>query len=98
MEYWEGVMNWPLDENWKCPTCGQRGLQWGLVHAQCRCVVCHTQFTMREDDEKRTITTTPICELKDEYKEPLKLAYQKYQIPIDDMTDSMIDEFIGIKK
>lgn len=88
-------MNWPLVADWKCPTCGQNeGLEWGLIHAQCRCNVCHTQFRMR--DKENTITMFPICQLKDEYKEPLRQVYLKYRLPIDEITDAMIDEFMPI--
>jgi len=97
MNYWRGQMDWPLDENWNCPTCGQNaGLEWGMIHAQCRCNVCHTQFTMRKNDEQRTIVNTPICLLKDDYKEPLRLAYAKYKVPIDETSDDMIDEFMEV--
>ena len=96
MEYWRDVMNWPVDSDWKCETCRKNeGLKWGMVHAQCRCNNCHTQYYMREDDEPRTILTTPGCMLKEEYKEPIRKAYEKYQIPIDEMTDDMIDEFMA---
>ena len=94
MEYWEGQMNWPLDKDWVCLTCGQNGgLEWGIVHAQCRCYICHTEYSMRADDEKRTILTTPKCRLKNEYREPIKKAYAKYQVTINEMTDNMINEF-----
>jgi hypothetical protein len=94
MEYWRGYMDWKLDNGWVCPTCGKNeGLEWGLVHAQCRCNVCHTEFTMRNKDE--AVVTTPICMLKDEYKEPVKKIYDKYQVPIEEMTDEMFNEFIG---
>ena len=95
MEYWEGSMDWPLDEDWVCETCSQNvGLEWGMVHAQCRCNNCHTQYFMRAEDEGRTILTTPKCMLKEKYKEPLKQACMKYHIPIDKLTDKMIDEFM----
>ena len=95
MDYWKGQMDWPLDKDWKCPTCEQRaGLEWGMVHGQCRCNVCHTQFTMRDSDEARAILTIPQCRLKPEYETPLKMSYQKNQVPIDEMDAAMIDEFM----
>lgn len=97
MEYWRGIMDWEVIIGWVCETCGHdAGLEWGMVHAQCRCNECHTQYTMRADDEGRTILATPKCTLKDEYKEPLKNAYAKYQVPLSEMTDEMIDEFMPI--
>ena len=47
-DYWDGVMNWPLNADWQCPVCAARALVWGIVHGICRCEVCHLQFTMRE--------------------------------------------------
>ena len=65
--------------------------------AQCRCDNCHTQYTMRADDEQETILSTPRCMLKDEYREPIKKAWEKYQISISEMTDDMIDEFMIVE-
>jgi hypothetical protein len=91
-------MDWELDNNWLCPTCGKNeGLEWGLIHAQCRCNVCHTEFTMRTNDEQNTIVIIPICMLKEEYKEPIKQIYAKYHVTIDEMTDEMFDEFMEAK-
>ena len=95
MEYWQGYMKWPIEDNWACETCGENvGLEWGMVHAQCRCNNCHTQYTMRADDEQRTILTTPKCRLKDEYKLPFKQAWEKHHTLVDELTDEMLDEFI----
>lgn len=99
MNYWEGNMWWPITEGWKCEICGKNdGLTWGLVHGVCRCNNCHTQYNMRDfDREDNPVMETPICRLKSEYKEPLKLAYQKYQVPITKMSDEIIDEFMTIQ-
>ena len=95
MNYWQGFMNWPIERDWKCETCGQNvGLEWGLVHAQCRCNECHSVYYMRNDDEERTLRTVPFSMLKDEYKEPMKKGYEKYGVPIDELTDDQIDEFM----
>lgn len=95
MEYWRGYMDWPLDKKWVCPTCGHNvGLEWGMVHAQCRCNNCHTQFTMRAGDEARTILTTPKCTLKPEYVEPVKKIYAEHGVTLDDMTDEIFDKYI----
>ena len=85
MKYWQGYMDWPLDKDWKCETCGEQSLIWGLVHAQCRCTNCHTQYRMRDDEDK--VVNVPICQLKPEYKEPAKRAYSKYKLPIDKLSD-----------
>jgi len=92
MQYWQGRMDWSLDKDWVCETCGHNaGLEWGLVNGECRCNNCHTQYMMRVG---KTILTIPRCMLKEEYKQPIKQAYAKYQIPWDEMTDAMIDEFM----
>ena len=91
MDYWRGVMNWPIDKDWVCDTCGENhGLEWGLIHAQCRCNECHTQYFMRDSD---AIFTRPKCALKDEYKEPAKKAWAKYHLPVDELSDEQWDEF-----
>lgn len=96
MEYWQGLMNWPIDRKWKCETCGTNtGLEWGLVHARCRCNQCHTQYHMRDDKE---ILTWPKCMLKDEYKEPAKLAWERFATPVDELTDEQWDKFVTSKE
>jgi hypothetical protein len=93
MNYWQGQMDWPLDKNWKCETCGTNvGLEWGLVHAQCRCNQCHTQYIMRDDNDK--IVNIPISQLKPEYKEPVIKLWQTYHLPVDELSDAQWDEFI----
>ena len=94
MNFWEGVMNWPLEQDWECETCGvYAGLIWGLVHATCRCFNCHTHYRMRDKDGK--IVKTPICQLKSEYKEPAKVVWQKLKKPIDQVPDKEWDECIS---
>lgn len=94
MNYWEGFMNWPVKDGWLCETCGEySGLEWGLRHAECRCNTCHTQYYMRDLNDDQIILTTPHCELKDEYKEPAKKAWNKYHIPVDELSDEQWDEF-----
>jgi len=90
MNYWEGYMDWTLNPAWVCETCGEHTvLQWGLIHAQCRCEQCHTQYIMRDEDDK--VVTTPICLLKPEYKIPAKKLWNKYHKPIDEATDNEWD-------
>lgn len=99
MNFWEGYMNWKLVDGWKCQTCGSNDLIWGLVHAQCRCNVCHTQYYMRDDNGN--ITDNPICLLKDEYKEPAKIGWNKYNLPLsvwdDEMWNTAFEECKRIK-
>ena len=87
MDYWRGQMDWKLDKGWHCHTCGQnQGLEWGLVHGQCRCNVCHTQYQMRADNEARTVLTVPRLMIREEYKQLIKQAWEKYQTPLEEMT------------
>jgi len=87
-------MDWPLDKKWVCETCDKNeGLEWGFVNGQCRCNACHTPYMMRDGKD---IRTTPRSMLRDESKNPIKQAYTKYQVPFDEMTEEMIDEFMPI--
>lgn len=96
MEYWEGYMNWPLIDGWKCQTCGTNaGLTWGFVHAECRCNKCHTGYYMRADGK---VTDTPVCLLKSEYREPARIGYDIYNIPISEWTDAEWDRAIEAAK
>ena len=85
MEYWRGVMNWPVIRDWKCEICGEQHMIWGLPHALCRCNTCHTQYRMRDKEGNKVIT--PICQLKPEYCGPAKMGYKRYAAPIDEFTD-----------
>lgn len=97
MNYWEGYMNWPLNPDWTCQTCGEHaGLIWGMVHAVCRCNACHTQYYMR--DENHQMTDTPICMLKDEYKEPAKQLWEKLHSPMSEWTDDDWDSVMQSKE
>jgi len=92
MDYWHGVMNWPINPNWVCEICGGfHGMTWGLVHAECRCNNCHTQYMMRDGQD---IVIYPICLLKPEYRQPAKLGFEMYQRPFDEWTDDEWDEAI----
>jgi hypothetical protein len=52
---------------------------------------------MRDYSKKNyPVVDWPICRLKEEYKEPLRRVYEKYHLPISEMTDEMIDEFMPI--
>lgn len=87
MEYWKGVMNAPIDQDWKCQTCNQDAiyLEWGLINGQCRCSCCHTEYMMRDE---QNWTTTPICQLKDDYQIPAKMGYEYFHKPINEFTDN----------
>lgn len=94
MNYWEGVMDWPCDADWKCETCGEyHGLTWGLLHGRCQCNRCHTQYHMRDEDNK--VVTRPISKLKPEYKKAAKLGWEKFQKPISVWTDEMWDQALS---
>lgn len=92
MEEWRGYMNWPLNPDWKCQTCGGRSLIWGMQHAACRCDTCHTEYYMR--DARKNIIDTPICMLKDEYLVPAMIGYAKFHKPISEWSDSEWNEAI----
>jgi len=91
MEYWKGYMDWPLKKGWVCETCNEnKGLTWGLIHAECRCNQCHTQYYMRDKNQKAV--EIPISLLKEEYKAPAKAGWKVYQVPISQWNDAMWDE------
>lgn len=100
MNYWEGIMDWELDKDWICETCGESvGLTWGLVHAVCRCNQCHAEYSMRDNTkDDRPVVTKPISRLKDEYKEPLKRAWAELKIPQDRMTDEQLKPYMEAEK
>ncbi len=86
MEYWRGTVDWEINPDWKCEVCLTRnGLEWGFVHAQCRCITCHTQYRMRDKEGK--VVATPICQLKPEYYKAAQLGWTEYNKPIDEFTD-----------
>lgn len=93
MEYWRGYMDWPVDPDWVCETCGGRVLIWGLVHGVCRCDTCHTQYHMRPDGE---IVMVPVCRLKPEYKASAKAGWREYHKPISEWTDEMWDRAFSL--
>jgi hypothetical protein len=39
-------------------------------------------------DERRNVVTTPICQLKEEYYEPVKRGWALFQKPIDEWSDA----------
>ena len=92
MDYWRGYMDWPVVKGWTCSTCGSNAgdLIWGIVHGVCRCDRCHTQYKMR-DLESGEITDIPILLLKPEYIAPAKAAWEMYQKPISELTDTEWD-------
>ncbi len=64
------------------------GLIWGLRNGDCRCDVCHTQYTMRDwGTEKFTPVTRPICLLKSEYKAAFIKLWAEHHRPVDQITD-----------
>ena len=101
MNYWQGMMNWPTEAGWKCETCGQSpigvvgiglistGLEWGLVHGECRCTQCHTIYNMRVND---VIQTIPVSGVRDSYKNAARWAWNEWRIPIDELSDEQWNE------
>ncbi len=93
--YWKGVMNWPIDGDWKCEVCeethllGEYFLEWGLAHGVCRCTNCHTEYRMR--DKEGNVTDTPICTVKKEYMERVKVLWKKSK-KVDEMTAEDFEE------
>jgi len=87
LEYWNGWMNWPVRLGWTCQTCGKDHgwLEWGIVHGTCRCGNCHTQYDMGTARQKKL---EPQCRLKSEYKAPAKWAWEQWQIPVDELSDT----------
>ncbi len=97
MDYWRGVMDWPLSEGWKCITCkSDYALIWGMAHATCRCSKCHTQYRMRDENSK--IVIIPICQLKPEYYEPARKLHQELQKPISEITKEEWENELNEKK
>lgn len=94
MKYWQGCMNWFLDKDWVCETCGERvGLTWGMTHAECRCDKCHTIYTMRNwEEDGDPIVSVPICRLKYEYREPAKAGWELWHTPILEWNDAKWEE------
>ena len=93
--YWRGLMNWPLNPDWKCETCEQQaGLTWGLVHGECRCDQCHTQYTMRAASGEHRLTV-PLSLLREEYKAAAHFLWKQYRLPVDEASDEQWDTAIG---
>ena len=101
MEYWRGMMNWPIESDARCETCGKQfagivagfmisaTLTWGLVNGECRCEVCHTIYTMRDG---KTILTRPLSRVKDDHKAAAKAGWQLFAVPIDEWTEAQWDQ------
>ena len=97
MNYWEGYMNWPVKNGWKCETCGDyEGMTWGFVHGTCRCNQCHAQYTMR--DKKGNAVDIPLSLLKDDYKEPAKTGWELFKTPMSEWEDSEWEQAIAKAK
>lgn len=77
MDYWQGWMNWPLHKEWACEVCDDKNasLEWGILHGQCRCNACHTEYTMR--DPKGEVVMKPICIIKPLYLEAFKKMWKR---------------------
>jgi hypothetical protein len=100
--YWRGTMNWPIEASWRCETCGTKVspmadgyvsavlgglLEWGLVHAECRCTTCHTVYMMRDGSlPDNPIVTRPISIIKPEFKDSARKAWESLRKPIDELS------------
>jgi hypothetical protein len=82
----ENQMNWPIQSDWTCETCGAgpRMLSWGLAHGDCYCYQCGHPYTMKQDG--RAITR-PISELRDELVEAAKNAWNDKKWRMDRLTE-----------
>lgn len=91
MEYWQRAMNWPIVNGWRCETCGEDAswLVWGIVNGECRCENCHHVYTMRQD---KTILTTPVSLLKEDYNAAAKLGWQERHTPMDHWKEDFWDK------
>lgn len=92
----ENQMNWPVDRNWTCETCGSSAwwLRWGLVHGHCFCLQCGHPYSLLKNVEggwRRT--TTPRSVLRDEFVEPAKKAWDERQLRMDRLTQAEWVEF-----
>ena len=100
--YWKGMMNWPIEVDAICATCGTEfvsraapglvfsvALTWGLVHGECRCNVCHTPYSMRPSE---AIVTTPWLLIKEEYRAAAHKLWETHHTPIDEWTNDQWNE------
>lgn len=96
MEYWQGQMDWPLDLDWRCEICeSNSGLEWGLVHAECRCNACHSPYWMRDYSKTdKPVVTRPISGIKEEYKGAVRQVINCSPKKFGDLTDTDIEEFM----
>ena len=87
MDYWKGAMNAPIDESWRCETCGadRSWLIWGMVNGECRCERCHHEYTMRDGNK---YVMTPINMVKEDFRAAARLGWQEKHTPMDEWTDS----------
>jgi len=97
MNEWYGTMDWPIEPDWVCETCGNGsgGLVWGLTHGTCRCDMCHTPYRMRKGE---TILTRPSNQIKEIYRLPVRLTWASYKLPIDQLSDEQWEEFLDKQK
>jgi hypothetical protein len=65
-------------------------LEWGLVHATCRCTRCHVPYRMRDGEQK--IVTTPLHMIKVEYARAVKILWNESGIACEDMPLDRLNE------
>ncbi len=96
MDYWRGQMDLRLDADWKCEICGENiGLEWGLIHSECRCNSCHSIYWMRDFTKPdKPVVSKPISGVLPKYKEALRQAINTHKAKFDDLTDEDIEKFM----
>ena len=87
-------MDWPIIKDWKCHTCGENKLIWGLANGSCRCKICETEYMMK--DENNNIIATPRCCLKEEYVEGVKQAWKDMQKPLSEWTAADVKKYLEV--
>ena len=93
MDYWRGGMDWPTTAGWSCWACGSGAeyLEWGLIHAECRCSTCGVHYFMRDDNGNRV--EIPIVSTNDPYIEPFKRIWADLRTHIDEVDDSTWEDY-----
>lgn len=96
MNYWRGIMNWPLIEGWKCEICdGFYDLTWGLAYGTCRCNNCHAEYLMSWYGENGDIVITTEPRLS-EHKEIVKIGWNLLKTPLSEWEQEDWDSFYAL--
>ena len=95
IDYFHGVMWWPINADWTCPVCDNQpikgstgqtleGLTWGVEHGVCRCDKCHAVFLVRQGE---TTLDEPLSIYRPEFVKVLRDFWQNCKVRIDEMND-----------